>query len=174
MASPRMYLVWKEDYVEKSIRERFLPYVKVLENGCWEWTRSHDKKNGYGCFCFTGKTMRSHRFILLYYLGIENTPDVVDHLCRNPPCVNPKHLEFVTVTENTLRGTNFSAINARKTHCDRDHELSGNNLYVRPNGARCCRNCQNISNRKSLKKHKERRLLKRIMKRKKIKLMLVP
>jgi hypothetical protein len=32
-------------------------------------------------------------------------PDLVsDHLCRRRPCVNPWHIEPVTVSENTRRG----------------------------------------------------------------------
>lgn len=29
---------------------------------------------------------------------------VADHLCNNPPCINPEHLEVVTVAENVRRG----------------------------------------------------------------------
>ncbi|MET9957055.1 hypothetical protein ABZ135_36645, partial [Streptomyces sp. NPDC006339] len=35
----------------------------------------------------------------------------------------------------------LAAINARKTHCDRGHELTGSNLIPRAEGKRECRTC---------------------------------
>lgn len=48
----------------------------------------------------------------------------LDHLCRNPACFNVMHLELVTHRENVLRGTGFSAANARKTLCPLGHDYS--------------------------------------------------
>ena len=59
--------------------------------------------------------------------------------------MNPDHLEAVTGKENVLRGIGLSATNARKTHCKNGHELSGDNLYVVPDGSRSCRRCHVIS-----------------------------
>jgi hypothetical protein len=65
----------------------------------------------------------------------------LDHLCRNPGCVNPDHLEPVTHKENMLRGFNPSATNARKTHCHKGHFFDAENTYIATTGARRCRTC---------------------------------
>lgn len=54
----------------------------------------------------------------------------IDHLCRNPGCVNPDHLEAVTPRENTLRSFNQAALNARKTHCYKGHPFDEENTRV--------------------------------------------
>ena len=78
------------------------------------------------------------------YCGKVKDGLVIDHLCRHTSCVNPSHLEAVTPGENTLRGYGPTAMNARKTECVRGHSLSGDNLYVDPDGNRGCRACRRI------------------------------
>jgi len=115
---------------------RFLKKIKVLDNGCWQWIGGTNDR-GYGRFTYKGKLQPPHRFIYEYYYG-SICPDLtIDHLCRNRACCNPIHLEQVTLKENILRGTSFSAINARKTHCPQGHELTGDNLYVWRDERRC-------------------------------------
>jgi HNH endonuclease len=67
----------------------------------------------------------------------------LDHLCRNPKCVNPEHLQIVTNKENILRGVSFTAENASKTHCVRGHELTPDNLVKggQPGRPRVCLAC---------------------------------
>jgi hypothetical protein len=64
----------------------------------------------------------------------------IDHLCRMPLCVNPSHLEVVTLKENVLRGFGSPAMNARKTHCLKGHPLTLDNVYLY-RGSRSCRMC---------------------------------
>lgn len=77
-------------------------HFKAVE-ACWTWTGG-DSGNGYGKVRFQGKMHMAHR--LIYTLLIGEIPEgmVLDHLCRNRRCVNPHHLEPVTVKENTHRG----------------------------------------------------------------------
>lgn len=131
---------------EKNYIRRFWGFVdKGEENKCWEWTSV--KTNGYGRFRYQGKMVRAHRYIYEQLIGAIPSGKTLDHLCRNPSCVNPKHLEPVSIKINTLRGNSPPAKNARKTHCKWGHEFSGKNLYIPPSGnSRYCRTC--LRNRK--------------------------
>ena len=126
---------------------RFMRHI-TLDDDCWIWRGAKDK-DGYGFFKIGSRTdgsrkqVRAHRWIWEWFNGEIPTPHL-DHLCRNPSCVNPDHLEPVTPQENTKRGCR-----ANKTHCKSGHELSGDNLIVyppsktHPNGMRRCRECAN-------------------------------
>lgn len=76
---------------------------------------------------------------------------VLDHLCRNPPCLNLDHLEPVVHRENVMRG--LSGI--RPPHCPQGHPYEGDNLYVW-NGKFFCRAC----NREASRRYNEKRRLK--------------
>jgi hypothetical protein len=115
---------------------------------CWPWLGSTDR-DGYGVVKFDRKQYRTHRiayFLTFGEIPLELTLDHVrDRGCTLKSCGNPYHLEPVPAGENTLRGDAVSAINRRKTHCIRGHELSGDNLGVRHNKwgtKRYCRTCR--------------------------------
>jgi hypothetical protein len=119
---------------------RFWRAFVESEDGCWVWARGLDQ-DGYGQFTVNDRQRRAHRFA--YELLVGPIPDglQLDHLCRNPSCVNPGHLEPVTPRENNLRGETFGARNAAKTHCKRGHPFDEENTYVNKRGGRCCRAC---------------------------------
>jgi HNH endonuclease len=127
---PALFLVAPED--------RFWSLVLVVEN-CWEWLGS-DNGRGYGKFVVGRKHALAHRWAYEHFKGPIPAGLTIDHLCRNRRCVNPDHMEVVTMRTNLMRGDAPSAINARKTHCRHGHELAPENVYLSSNG-RACRAC---------------------------------
>lgn len=132
--------------------QRFWKHVRKTQS-CWIWGSEKDEK-GYGRFIIrlykTKVRVSAHR--ASYELAHGSIPKglTIDHLCSNTSCVNPEHLEVVTMKENILRGNTVQGINSRKTHCIHGHLLSGENLYLNshtwPNGTvtirRQCRACK--------------------------------
>lgn len=116
--------------------------------GCWNWEGPINSTTGYGSLRLVEKrSVTAHRFS--YELLVGPIPEglVTDHLCRNRQCVNPAHLEPVTLGTNTLRGIGPSATNARKTHCSEGHPFAGDNLVMYKN-CRMCRTCKNATGRR--------------------------
>lgn len=111
------------------------------ETKCWNWT-GYVGAEGYGQIRLPdGPTSReTHRVAYEVLVGPIPSGLVLDHLCRNRACFNPEHLEPVTNRVNILRGEGKSAINARKSHCERGHELTPENVYTN-RGARVCKTC---------------------------------
>jgi hypothetical protein len=123
---------------------RFMDRVKILPySSCWEWDGSRNNA-GYGQlrinFGKNGYNVLAHRVsYAIFYGGISNDM-CLDHLCRNPACVNPWHLEMVTIRENGLRGIGPAATNSMKTHCKHGHEFTPENTRIR-RGTRECMTC---------------------------------
>jgi hypothetical protein len=66
---------------------------------------------------------------------------VIDHLCREPGCVNPLHMEAVSMETNTQRGLlDRGAFQRAVTHCPHGHEYTEENTAHR-NDRRHCRAC---------------------------------
>lgn len=97
-------------------------WEKVDATGdCWLWTASL-RTYGYGQVWWDGTTVNAHRVAYELLMG-RVAPDLhLDHLCRNPRCVNPDHLEPVTHRENLRRALHCpTTVNANKTACPRGH-----------------------------------------------------
>lgn len=127
-----------------TLRERvWLQLSPPTESGCIEWL-GLVSSDGYGKIRVGIKRERAHRVVYEMLIGpIPRARDIhVDHLCRNRKCVNVEHLEVVSEKVNILRGTSPTALNARKTHCPRGHEYTGENLIVGRAGWRACRACK--------------------------------
>jgi len=132
----------------KPLMERFFDKTQRYEGGCLIWTGCKDPK-GYGSINIERRHVKVHRFAYETVFGAIPKGLEIDHLCRNPSCVEPTHLEAVTSRENTLRGDRFSMgrLNRDKTHCLRGHPYDEDNTYKHRNH-RYCKACHNISRRK--------------------------
>lgn len=80
-------------------------YIVDERTGCWVW--QHSKfVDGYGyIYCVAKKRkLKAHRVVYEEYKGPIPNDLPLDHLCRNRLCVNPDHLEPVSLAVNTRRG----------------------------------------------------------------------
>lgn len=95
------------------------------EKGCMRWTGQQDEK-GYGRHNITvspgrKKKVEIHRYIhcMMNELPYGEDPNdewnakgkgfkVADHICNEPSCVNPDHIQLISRSENTLRAGVYS------------------------------------------------------------------
>ena len=128
---------------------------------CVLWVGRKDT-NGYGRRRIQGREFYAHRLAYEAARGPIPAGLVIDHLCEAPACVNPDHMEPVTIHENIRRSWpnglpvsphNACEVNRTKTHCRSGHALGGRNLIVKHNGdgsqERVCRECRNAGGRAS-------------------------
>jgi hypothetical protein len=71
---------------------------------CWPW-RGYRRRGGYGLFNVsrTRWAVAAHRFAYEDLIGPIPEGLDIDHLCRNPSCVNPWHMEPVPRAVNVAR-----------------------------------------------------------------------
>lgn len=117
---------------------------------CWEWLGS--KNRGYGRY----GQRAAHR--VAYELASWPIPEglTLDHLCKNKACVNPSHLEPVTLRENILRGPGPAHEHKNATRCKRGHEFNAVNTVAGPNGWRRCRICVREAGKLAMRRYRER------------------
>lgn len=132
---------------------------------CWIYTGARSRY-GYGKVWVGSKADGTNRMVSVHIVVWENTHGRVpegmelDHLCRQPPCHNPDHLEPVTHRENLLRGEGIAAKHAATTHCTQGHEYTPENTYWRrrANGGRSrrCRACTRAANSAAYRRRRDR------------------
>lgn len=133
---------------------RFLKYLKLEPNGCWTWTGSR-LPSGYGTFYLSKKQRHiyAHRFSYQACNGLDLTEKQIHHVCGNKACVNPNHLQDLTVKEHMrITPGTFPYVQSRKTHCPQGHPYNLDNTrynidkYGREH--RSCRKCNTELQRK--------------------------
>lgn len=141
-----------------SLYERLARIVIDLVSGCWLWTGALD--HGYGVINVDGRMRNAHRVAYELLVGPVPSGLLLDHLCHDPArcsggfscihrrCINPDHLEPVTMLENFRRGCRppsfVAAWQRAKTHCPSGHPYSGDNLFFKKSGDRACRECSRL------------------------------
>lgn len=120
--------------------ERFWNHVTKTDS-CWLWTGGKFSRGFYGCFTLAAarngsKAIPCHRYSYELHYGQIGPGMVIHHRCRNKMCVNPAHLEQVTLLVHREMH--------RLTHCKRGHEMAGDNLVYNKKGngrVRRCKTC---------------------------------
>lgn len=95
-------------YEPEELAQRLLSRAVFIKD-CWEWD---GPTQGRYCQIKLGYPKRLeyvHR--VSYTVFIDDIPLglTIDHTCRNLKCFNPKHLEPVTIKENSRRGREHRA-----------------------------------------------------------------
>ena len=130
-----------------SDQERFDSKTEVLPSGCHRWCGSLTA-GGYGNFSANAQPIHAHRFAWWVKHGaLPEPPFVLDHICRNRWCVNPEHLEAVTMSVNYFRGDGPTAHRQDLTLCRKGlHPWTEENT-VMTNSGLTCRLCKNEAQR---------------------------
>lgn len=135
-------------YDYNNLPDRMSQKIKAADNGCWEWLSALDR-DGYGRIHYKKKARYIHRVSYEFFIG--KIPDglMIDHLCRNPCCCRPDHLEPVTNSINQKR-------RKKKIRCKRGHEFTDNNIVIGSDGYKRCKECYELALvRRKLKHHQQ-------------------
>jgi len=140
---------WDERLWMKTDKSGPLPDYAPHLGPCWIWRGA---LNNAGYPMTTGPDAKNHSAHRLAYELVRGPVPrglTLDHLCMVRKCVNPHHLDPVTIRENILRSPNsIAGKNARKTHCIHGHELTPENTRLSKDGRhRSCKICKTLSNR---------------------------
>lgn len=136
--------------------------IAGLIGDCWVYS-GWKNDSGYGIVVIgrkNGKRVRArvHRYVWERDVGAIPPGMVIDHVCRNRACCNVDHLKVVDRSENVLENSlSPSAINKKKTHCNRGHEFTDENTYSYRPTSRQCKACmsERASRYRSERKLKE-------------------
>jgi len=126
-----------------NLEEKFWSKIEFIPfHECWEWTGGITN-HGYGFMANWPKgNVYAHRYSLSLIEDLKENK-VIDHICQNRSCVNPKHLRQVDIGTNILENSkSIAALNKAKTHCLRGHEFTEDNTYICSKRKRNCRACR--------------------------------
>ena len=123
---------------------RFWKKAQPQPNGCWLWSAALNREGGYGVFYAPyvphRRMVYAHRHVYETLVGEIGEGLQIAHLCRVRRCVNPQHLEPVTLEENNHRAARV------RRHCRNDHQYTIDTVYFyntkRYGVQRGCRVCQ--------------------------------
>lgn len=138
-------------YVITPPEVRFWKYVlQGADDDCWPWQGG--RSMGYGRFMTNASTgpVAAHRFAYETLISPISDGLHIHHRCENKLCVNPAHMELVSVREHPSRHT--------RTVCRRGHVYAETGVYIsKKTGYRRCAECRRQTNRAAWPKSKRRK-----------------
>lgn len=144
-------------YLDSIVDQLFWSKVSKTDR-CWVW-RGFLSEGGYGYFSFRAKSYLVHRFSWELANGVAvPSGQQVCHVCDNPKCVRPDHLQLGTARDNQadrrrkettrLRDADKAYFRRVKDdECWRGHPLDEKNTYVDRKGTKICRTCKRLNQR---------------------------
>ena len=127
-------------------------YFATSEGNIWSDRSQRELKQHIGMGGYMATTVQDgsgsrrmfvHALVCMAFHGPRPEGCVVRHKNGNQLDNRPENLRWGTKSQNShdrvLHGRHY---NSNKTHCQRGHPLSGDNLYRRANGSRECRACR--------------------------------
>lgn len=119
------------------------------EDACWVWTGRTEEYSRAVMYQANvdnvgkGKTVKAYRYSYVRYVGEIPEGWTIDHLCNNPNCTKPEHLDPCPWAENESRKWE------RKTHCKYGHEYKPENrIYYEATNSSICKDCMRAYGRK--------------------------
>jgi len=86
----------------QGLENRLLAYSD-RQDQCLIWRGVVHKVSGYGKINIANQPRMVHRVAFEHWVGPIQDGLHIDHLCRNRACIEPSHLEAVTLRENNAR-----------------------------------------------------------------------
>jgi len=116
-----------KSYLPKStLKTRLLARSERKPNGCLEWQGATNGKAGYGKMFDGVRSEYVHRIAYRVFIGEIPEGLTIDHVaakgCTSRKCIEPNHLDAVTITENHAR-------RPLPTHCRNGHEYNETTTY---------------------------------------------
>ena len=136
------------DLTPENLQRFYSKISKDNNSNCWLWIGKTDR-NKYGWFSKNNQWYSAHRIAYMLKFGDIDSSLTIDHLCHNRSCVNPDHLEQISLQENIQRGGN-----SLKTHCPRGHKYD-----KIKDGRRVCSFCERKISREYIRKWRHNKQL---------------
>lgn len=128
-----------------------LPLAECTKDGpCLLWP-GRLSAQGYSRMKRGTKGVFGHRVAYEMFRGPIPEGLTIDHVCRARACVNPWHLDAVTIQEN-LRRKMLLVVS-----CKRGHPFTADNVWFnKTEGKRVCRECQRQRSNQWLRDYREK------------------
>ena len=133
--------------LNESLLTRLFSNFSISDTGCWIWQKTIMQHGGYGQIGSTVNNKRqilyTHKVSYEHFVGKIPTGFELHQICLNRKCLNPNHLELLSIKESRIRGRQFLINQIAQTECIHGHKFSPENIfwYGKNLNKRMCKIC---------------------------------